>query len=62
MVLLILAMIATAVLHRPIGQDPAYWELSAGRKATAKVIAVLSICFWVGIIFAGRWIAYANVE
>jgi hypothetical protein len=62
MVLLIFAMLATAALHRPIGQDPAYWELTSGRKAAGKAIAVLSICFWCGIIFAGRWIAYASAN
>ena len=60
MVLLILAMITTAVLQRPTLKDPAYWELSLGRKLSAGALAVLSLAFWVGIVFAGRWIAYMN--
>jgi hypothetical protein len=62
MCLLVGAMIATAILHRPIGKEPAYWELTAGHRTTAKVIAVISLALWVGIVFAGRWIAYMNTS
>ena len=60
MVLLILAMITTAVLQRPTFKDPAYWELTAGHRMSARVLAVISLLLWVGIVFAGRWIAYLN--
>ena len=62
MCMLIAAIIVTTILHRPIGKEPAYWELTGGRKLTAKAIAVISICLWVSIIFAGRWIAYMNTS
>lgn len=58
--LLIAAIAVTAFYHVPLVREPAYWELSGGRKATSKVIAVLSLCLWVAIVFAGRWIAYTN--
>lgn len=61
MVLLILAMIFTFLLQRPLRQDPAYWELGGGRKAMAALFAVITLVLWVGIIFCGRWIAYMNV-
>ena len=61
MVLLVLAMITTAVLQRPTAKDPAYWELTAGHRMSARLLAVLSLLLWVGIVFAGRWIAYMNV-
>jgi hypothetical protein len=60
MIMLILAMIAIGVVHRPIGHEPAFWELSDRRKLAAKAIAVVSLCLFVGIVFAGRWIAYMN--
>ena len=60
MVLLILAMITTAVLQRPTFKDPAYWELTTGHRMSARVLAVISLLLWVGIVFAGRWIAYLN--
>ena len=60
MALLIAAIAVTFVYHRPLLKEPAYWELSDRRKAISKVIAVLSLCLWVAIVFAGRWIAYTN--
>jgi hypothetical protein len=30
-----------------------------GGRNAARMIAVLSLTLWIGIIFAGRWIAYA---
>ena len=61
MALLIGAIIVTLILHRPIGREPAYWELGS-HKGWARVIAVVSLCLWVGIVFAGRWIAYMNTS
>lgn len=61
MVLLILAIVTTAALQRPTLKDASYWEASSGRKTAAKVLAVISLCLWVGIVFAGRWIAYQNI-
>jgi hypothetical protein len=62
MLLLILAMVSTFLLQRPMGRDPAYWELSGGRKATAALLALITLLLWVGIIFCGRWIAYIVVD
>jgi hypothetical protein len=41
--------------------DVQFWELSPARRATAKFAAVVSLVLWVGIVFAGRWIAYMDV-
>ena len=60
MIMLILAIGATVTLQRPLAADAAYWDSTEGRKTAARVIAVVSICLWVGIVFAGRWIAYMN--
>ena len=60
MVLLILAMVATGIVQRRLAADPGYWESTAGRRTRGRVIAVVSLMLWVGIIFAGRWIAYTN--
>jgi hypothetical protein len=62
MTLLVLAMIFTFILQRPFSKDPAFWELSGGRKAIGAVIAVITLLLWVGIIFCGRWIAYITVS
>ncbi len=60
MCLLLLAMLTTYLIQRPIRRDGAYWELTPGHVARGRVLAVASIVFWVCIIFCGRWIAYMN--
>ena len=62
MTMLVMAIILTFILQRPFSRDPAYWELSGGRKAVAALIAALTLVLWVGIIFCGRWIAYITVD
>jgi hypothetical protein len=42
--------------------DVAFWELSPSRRVTAKMTAIVSLLLWVGIVFAGRWIAYMDVS
>jgi len=37
-----------------------YWELSAKRLWTARGIALLSLCLWIMVAMAGRWIAYVE--
>jgi hypothetical protein len=58
MLLLIGAIIATLSFQIPLGKDVSYWESSPGRRVTARIIAVVSLLLWAGIVFAGRWIAY----
>lgn len=60
MSLLLLAVLMTLACQLPLRRNARYWELSARRRALARVIAVVSLPLWVGIIFAGRWIAYVQ--
>lgn len=58
-----LALIAGVILllltiAMPLGRDPLYWERSARRRRIGWGIAALSSLLWVGVICAGRWIAY----
>jgi len=41
-------------------KDVRFWEVSQRRRRGAQMIAALSLPFWVGIVFAGRWIAYVQ--
>ena len=50
----------TFFFQRMLRGDVAFWELSPARRATAKLAAVVSLLLWVGIVFAGRWIAYMD--
>jgi len=56
--LILVAMIVTSILQRSLNQ------VTVGERARGAVvaIAILSIFLWVGIICAGRWIAYSYVE
>ena len=58
--LLLAAAGITLACQVPLRSDGAFWELSAGRRLSARLIASLSLPLWVGIIFAGRWIAYVQ--
>jgi hypothetical protein len=58
MAMLFTVIVLTLVIARPLRADATFWEASAGRAIAGRLIAVVSIALWSGIIFAGRWIAY----
>lgn len=45
-------------LHAMNMYQNGFWESSDGRLIAARVLSVLTILSWLGVIFAGRWIAY----
>ena len=45
----------TFVVQRQNKKDTSFWEL---RRGTAAIAGAFSLLLWVGIITAGRWIAY----
>jgi len=53
------AVALTVFYQQPLRRDPVFWAATRMRRASANTIAVVSLCVWVGIVFAGRWIAYA---
>lgn len=60
MSLLAVAVAVTLTCQLPLRKDPRYWEQSPARRGIAKLIACVSLPVWVGILFAGRWIAYVQ--
>lgn len=60
MLLLLAAMACTLTLQRPMRANALFWESSTGTRVGSKLIAIVSLGLWSGIIFAGRWIAYAG--
>ena len=58
MCLVIAAIAVTLGFQFPLGKNPSFWDLSASRRTASKIVAVLSLALWMGIVFAGRWIAY----
>jgi len=58
--LILCALLLTAALRRAAGDlalDQAAW-----RRRAAQAAAGLSMLAWCGVLFAGRWIAYTQVE
>ena len=54
------ALVLVLVVHLLQIRETGYWEQSPTRRVSGKGIAVLSLILWIGIIMAGRWIAYAD--
>ena len=57
--LLTAAAAVTLASQLPLRRDPTFWDAS-NRRWIARTIALLSLPLWVGIVFAGRWIAYVQ--
>ena len=57
MSLLIGVILITLTIRRSVNQREPPWD-SGWRRAAVIALAWVSLAFWVGIIFCGRWIAY----
>jgi hypothetical protein len=55
--MLLPAIVLAALFQRLNSKNPSYWE---GTRVSARLIAVLSLCLWIGVALAGRWIAYVD--
>jgi hypothetical protein len=55
MLLVLAAIVVTLLITTPLKRNAAHWDSRAG---TATLAALASVSLWVGILFAGRWIAY----
>jgi hypothetical protein len=62
MSMLAAVLILTLVFQRGLRRDDRFWESSPGRRISGRLIAGISLVFWVAILFAGRWIAYIDVD
>jgi hypothetical protein len=58
--LLVPAILLGIVFQRATARDQDFWERSTARRRSGKAIAACSLALWVGVIMAGRWIAYAD--
>jgi uncharacterized protein DUF6644 len=62
MSMLATVLVLTLFFQRGLRHDARFWESSSGRRIGARLIAAASLVFWVGIVFAGRWIAYLGAD
>ena len=58
--MLVPAVALAFVVYRLNKKDAGYWEQSSLRRVSARVIAAVSLVLWIGVVLAGRWIAYAD--
>jgi hypothetical protein len=59
MALVICVSAITFAVTHPLKRDGAFWDEGV-RHRLAQLLAVLSLFLWAAIVFAGRWIAYAQ--
>jgi hypothetical protein len=57
-VVLLIAVAITVIYRAQVGKDPKYWERPGERRTLAYALASLSLVLWLGIVAAGRLIAY----
>lgn len=58
--LLLSAVILTFVVYSLNTKQAENCAQSISRRLTGKVVAALSLALWVGVVLAGRWIAYSE--
>ena len=59
-VMLLIAIAITVVYRAQVKKDAKYWERSGERRALAYALASVSLVLWLGIVAAGRLIAYVG--
>ncbi len=57
---LVPAVILAFLVYRLSKRESTFWENSPTRRTAGRVIATISLALWVGVILAGRWIAYSE--
>lgn len=60
--MLAVVSVLTLTFQQGLRKDERYWERSTQRRLAVQVLAIVSLMFWIGIVFAGRWIAYIDVD
>ncbi|MDB6084390.1 MAG: hypothetical protein JWN43_2271 [Gammaproteobacteria bacterium] len=60
--LLGLAIILSLAFTRKLKQDLTFWERSSSARTSSRILGVLLLTLWVGIVICGRWIAYVAGE
>lgn len=58
--LLVLAGVNMAVFHLAAYRDVARWDAAARPPLAARLAGAISLATWTGVVFLGRWIAFAQ--
>ena len=60
MVLLVLAGVNMLVFELTLGRAVHRWDKAAAAPPAGRTVAVLSLVFWISVIFAGRLIGFTT--
>jgi hypothetical protein len=59
-VLLVPALVLAGTIQALSARNPDLWRHPGGTRTAARLIAAVSLVLWIGVVLAGRWIAYAD--
>jgi hypothetical protein len=62
MVLLMITVTITLIYEWTVKKNANYWELTPERRKMGQVLATISMVAWIGIVTAGRLIAYMDMR
>ena len=60
MSLLLLAVIASLIVSQRLKDDQDFWERSTRLRLASRILGLLLLLLWVGVVVCGRWIAYVG--
>jgi uncharacterized membrane protein SirB2 len=60
MVLVVVAIVVTAIFQETVRRNMEFWDLNPSRRAGAWATAIISLLVWSAIVGCGRWIAYVE--
>jgi hypothetical protein len=58
MLLLLVAGVNMAIFHLTAYRSVHSWNHQLPTPRSARVAGTLSLCFWIGVVFFGRWIGF----
>jgi len=62
MVMIAITVAIMMVYESTIKKDPRYWDHPAKRRRYGQILAAVSLVLWLGIVVAGRLIAYVDTR
>ena len=57
---LVPAILLTFLVYRMNQRERGYWDHTLTRRISGRAVAGLSLVLWIGVLMAGRWIAYSD--